>query len=159
MSYMTPHKHAHMSQSRTIAVSLRVASLSHLPPVATQFKRLSCRRQRLPADISEQRSCPFSTAEPRLQTQYSHPSAPELSLGHIHVSPHHWAVWACAQRRLLAWMRLMSYWPSFWSLPAFHLLLPKSAHPDIRPRRPPPRIVLSFWLEFWQAKNAWAPLL
>lgn len=81
MSYMTPHKHAHMSQSRTIAVSLRGASLSHLPPVATQFKRLSCRHQRLPADISEQRSCPFSTAEPRLQTRYSHPSAPSAVFG------------------------------------------------------------------------------
>lgn len=51
MSYMT--EHPHISQSRTIAVSLRGASFGHLPPVATQFKRLissssapTCRYQR-----------------------------------------------------------------------------------------------------------------
>lgn len=45
--------------------------VSHLTPMTTQLKQLSCKTivtSCLPADVRGRRSCPFSTAEPRLRS-------------------------------------------------------------------------------------------
>ena len=63
----------------------------------------------LPADVRKRRSCPFSTAEPRLAAQHAHSNAHKVLWSHIDVSSHYRGVCSFVYRRLLVWMRLFFF--------------------------------------------------